>query len=243
MATGKTLVRAGLLFIVAALSFGAGPGCAPDSGPEGVRVATKYDGGPKIAFDLSKKPLPELPLPNDVGTWPDPTSRTGRRINVSLVAPTGIERDIRQKFTQLEGWGTFTPITIPFDKPLDTDDIKARHQDDDFDFTNDAVFLVNLKTGVPVPLDLGQNFPLTLRETARYWPNDPAKTESNLIFETREEDANGNGRLDPGEDTDFDAVSKSFVSITPLHLDLTDHRSIPRLKPLEETLGHFAAKR
>jgi 5'-nucleotidase len=47
----------------------------------------------------------------------------------------------------------------------------------------------------------------------------------------------------PGEDTDFDAVQKGYVAITPLHLDLTDHRSIPRLKPLEETLGHFAAKR
>ena len=47
----------------------------------------------------------------------------------------------------------------------------------------------------------------------------------------------------PGEGTDFDAVNNGFVSITPLHLDLTDHRSIPRLKPLEETLGHFATKR
>jgi 5'-nucleotidase len=47
----------------------------------------------------------------------------------------------------------------------------------------------------------------------------------------------------PGEGTDFDAVQSGFVSITPLHLDLTDHRAIPRLKPLEETLGHFAAKR
>ena len=206
MATSKMLVRAGLLFIVGALASFAGPGCAPDGGPEGVRIATKYQGGPTIEFDLGRKPLPELPLPNDVGTWPDPTSRTGRRINVSLVAPTGIERGIREKFSSLEGWGTFTPISIPFDKPLDTDDIKARHQDDDFDFTNDAVYLVNITTGVPVPLDLGQNFPLTLKETARYWPNDPASTEANLIFETREEDQNGNGRLDPGEDTDFDGV-------------------------------------
>jgi 5'-nucleotidase len=47
----------------------------------------------------------------------------------------------------------------------------------------------------------------------------------------------------PGEGTDFDAVQGGFVSITPLHLDLTDHRAIPRLNPLEETLGHFAAKR
>jgi 5'-nucleotidase len=47
----------------------------------------------------------------------------------------------------------------------------------------------------------------------------------------------------PGDGTDFEAVRSGYVSITPLHLDLTHHQSIPRLKPLEETLGHFAAKR
>jgi 5'-nucleotidase len=41
----------------------------------------------------------------------------------------------------------------------------------------------------------------------------------------------------PGENTDFEAVQNGFVSITPLHLDLTHHESIPRLKRLEETLG------
>ena len=46
----------------------------------------------------------------------------------------------------------------------------------------------------------------------------------------------------PEEGTDFNAIQGGFVSITPLHLDLTHHASIPRLKPLEETLGHFAAK-
>jgi 5'-nucleotidase len=47
----------------------------------------------------------------------------------------------------------------------------------------------------------------------------------------------------PGEGTDFEAVQNGFVSITPLHLDLTHHASIPRLKPLEELLGHHAAQR
>jgi 5'-nucleotidase len=48
-----------------------------------------------------------------------------------------------------------------------------------------------------------------------------------------------------GEDggTDFEAVNEGFVSITPLHLDLTHHESIPRLKPLEEMLGHLAAEK
>ena len=45
-----------------------------------------------------------------------------------------------------------------------------------------------------------------------------------------------------GEGTDFEAVQDGYVSVTPLHLDLTHHASIPRLKPLEEMLAH-AAKR
>jgi 5'/3'-nucleotidase len=46
-----------------------------------------------------------------------------------------------------------------------------------------------------------------------------------------------------GENTDFEAVQNGFVSITPLHLDLTHFDSIPRLKALEETLGNFAKAR
>lgn len=47
----------------------------------------------------------------------------------------------------------------------------------------------------------------------------------------------------PEEGTDFDAIHAGYISITPLHLDLTDHASISRLKSLEETLGQHAAKR
>jgi 5'-nucleotidase len=46
----------------------------------------------------------------------------------------------------------------------------------------------------------------------------------------------------PGQDTDFEAIQAGCVSITPLHLDLTHHPSIPRLKPLEELLGPAAKK-
>jgi 5'-nucleotidase len=36
------------------------------------------------------------------------------------------------------------------------------------------------------------------------------------------------------EGTDFDAVDRKCVSITPLHLDLTDYASFDRMKPLEK---------
>ncbi|HEY0160254.1 MAG TPA: 5'/3'-nucleotidase SurE [Thermoanaerobaculia bacterium] len=45
----------------------------------------------------------------------------------------------------------------------------------------------------------------------------------------------------PGEGTDFEAIQNGYVSITPLHLDLTHDESIPGLRPLEELLGHHAA--
>lgn len=44
----------------------------------------------------------------------------------------------------------------------------------------------------------------------------------------------------PEEGSDFNAIQSGFVSITPLHLDLTHHESIQRLQPLEEMLGQFA---
>src|SRR5687767_14186730 len=47
----------------------------------------------------------------------------------------------------------------------------------------------------------------------------------------------------PGEGTDFEAIQSGLISITPLHLDLTHHQSIPRLKHLEEILGNIAKTR
>jgi 5'-nucleotidase len=50
----------------------------------------------------------------------------------------------------------------------------------------------------------------------------------------------GKATWQPGEGTDFEAVESGFISITPLHLDLTHHASIPRLKPLEDLLAAVA---
>ena len=84
----------------------ASVGCTVDEIPEGLK-RTPDGNGPEVRFNLYHKPLPEIPMPNDVAMWPDPTSRTGLRINASIVAPTEIEETARKKFDQLEGWGTF----------------------------------------------------------------------------------------------------------------------------------------
>lgn len=42
------------------------------------------------------------------------------------------------------------------------------------------------------------------------------------------------------EGTDFEAIETGHVSITPLHLDLTHHASLPRLKSLEDLIDSSA---
>src|SRR5436190_11439157 len=125
------------LLVLCAIVFGAG--CVVDTAPDGAKKTPPGD-GPRIVFDPSRRPLPEIPQPNDVATFPDPTSRTGRRINVSVEAPTRLEAAAREGFNSLEGWGTFAPISVAFERSpsvpetepaLDLESIAGRTRDYD----------------------------------------------------------------------------------------------------------------
>lgn len=196
--------------------------CVMDQATPGLR-RTPTGPGATVRFDLAHKPLPDIPLPNDTATWPDPTSRTGLRINASLIAPTSIEQQARDRFSRMEGWGTFAPITVGFDvdrtqegyadydgPALDLADLRLRQIGDDYEFADDAVYLVNLTTGVPVPIDLGAgNFNDTLKKLDKYWPNDTRASERNVLFETIDETKGGKITPDtfqPADDTDFDGT-------------------------------------
>ncbi len=163
--------------------------------------------GPTVRWDLGARPLPEVPLPNDVATFPDATSPTGLRINAGLVSDTSFETLLREGFNSLDGWGTFMPLTVSFDDDLDLAALTRRMRDDDHEFADDAVYLVNLRTGLPVPIDMGDGaFVYNARNPDGYFPNDPRGGQSNLLLDTVDEDANRNGILDPGEDTNFDGL-------------------------------------
>ncbi|MBX3187365.1 MAG: hypothetical protein KF819_10140 [Labilithrix sp.] len=190
--------------------------CGIDTAPDGLRK-TPPGNGPIVKFDVAHRPLPDVPLPNDVATFADPTSRTGRRINVSLVAPTYMERRAREDFTSMEGWGVSSPISVSFERApgadpreaaIDLDDVASRMQGDEHDLSNDPIYVVNLKTGLPVFLDVGNgHYPVTLRDPHRYFPNDPKVAQNNLSFETVEEGAGlPQSAYTPALDTDFDGV-------------------------------------
>ncbi|HHW97755.1 hypothetical protein KBB45_06305 [Myxococcota bacterium] len=178
--------------------------------PEGL-MPTETGEGPLIRWDTLAKPFPDLPLPNNVATRIDPTSPTGRRINLSLEASTVAESLVRAKANEMDGFGLFSPVWLSFEDPLDVADMFERHTKN-HDFSDDAVYLINVTPESPefgwaTPLDVGQgNFPLGLEWPWQYWDFDVHADSPNLLFATHDEDVNGNGVLDPYEDIDFDGV-------------------------------------
>jgi len=196
-----------VLVFFTALSLG---GCHLDNtSPEGLELNLETK-GPQVVFDLDAEPLPEIPFPNDLATRLDATSPTGRRLNISTMAPTKLESELRGFADKIDGWGTFSQISVRFDAEIDATDVWNRQQTRDLG--DDALYVVNVDPTSPgfgeyVPLDVGGGrFPFALENRSNYFPNDTRKGESNLIFETVNEDLNGDGILQPEEDTDFDGV-------------------------------------
>lgn len=179
-------------------------------GPDGLRTTPSGE-GPQVVWDLEALPLPTIPFPNDFATRVDAMSPTGRRLNVSMVAPTDVETTLRERAVQLDGFGTFAPIFVTFDAPLDLADLVSRQLDNDT-AKDDAVLVINITTDSPdygqmVTLDFGRGWlPRTVPKPNLYFAHDPRAGQSNLVFETMDEDLDGDGVLDPGEDTDGDGV-------------------------------------
>lgn len=197
------MVRA---FLAASLVFTA---CAS---PEASGLLLAPEGtGASIVFDIEERPFPNVPLPNDFASRFDAASPTKKRLNASKVASTAWERAIRDELARLDGWGTYAPMSLSFSKQLDLGNLARRHVGDDYDQSDDALYVIDVTPNSPefcqaVPLDVGNgNFPAVI-EDRDYFPNDPRGDTGNLLFEEVEEDLNRNNALDPGEDTDMDGI-------------------------------------
>lgn len=191
----------GALTPVTALWLLAVAGC---SEPEGLMRAEPAD--ITVKFDFDHLPLPDIPLPNDIATRPDPTSPTGLRINASMLAATSYERRTRRLIDGLDGWGVYQPITVPFTGPIDVLSVRERHDDTDYETSDDAIYLIDIDRDSPDfgrihHLDVGNgNYPIVIERLDKYGDNSPREWNQNVVFDESDEDQNGNGVLDPSED-------------------------------------------
>lgn len=204
------------------LTLALASGCSPE--PKGLALADPA-AKTRVVFDFFHEPLPEIPMPNDVATRYDPSSPTHVRVNAPLVCPSQMQRRERDRIDQLDGWGTFQPLTIPFSAPLDIESINKAHRnpaDKKYDLSDDVIYLINVDPNSPHKgtihhLDIGNgNYPVVVKNLDNYWKNDPRGATVSLPFEEYDEDKNGNGVLDPAkmvngvlqppEDTDADGL-------------------------------------
>jgi hypothetical protein len=198
-------------------------------------------GGPRIVFDLTRKPFPEVPFPNDVLTRIDRSSPTGLRLNVSLVAPSQTERDLRGRLDSLDGFGTFAPITVAFDADIDVVDLFARQSDPDP--RNHAVRLVEIDSGKEWPLDFGvgphAHFPAAMVSTpGPYFFADPFADENNLLFPTRGPLANLLHPLDPAFPASHGNVAQQDEDLLEFYERSTHTLILRPVLPLHEQIRY-----
>lgn len=195
MIVSRTLARGlgvlGVFLGVALLS-----GC-PDGADEEVfgQFQSSALGGTRVRFDPLSAHIPEIPFPNDTATVLDASAATGRRLNIRTFAPTVFEQRVRHHLDELDGFGTFAPISVAFDAPLDLHTVSG-----------ETVLLVDLGPSEPywgshlVPLDAQNNgnFPIHIRPF--FFPEEHpfphAETEQLLFAPDNRMDLDGDGEAE-----------------------------------------------
>lgn len=186
---------------------------------------TPAGSGPQVVFDPLNLPMPEIPFPNNLAARYDADSPTGLRLNFPTNAITGVERRTRELINNMTGFGTFAPISISFDQPLDVTTINSK-----------SIKVINisqsrrahpcthpncpnsLKYGAEADLEFGQGrFPLLI-EPFDFYPSDPIMNANNVLYTPSEmlygfdennvfdrywTDLDGDGEVDHGNEYDF----------------------------------------
>ena len=120
-------------------------------GPEPESLAPTPEGdGARIIYAPLQRPDADIPFPNNAATRLDPTSPTGRRLNLTLESPLESESKLRRHLNELDGFSLVGPITVAFEEPLDLSTV-----------THESVMLYDVSPSSPnyleaIPLDLGE---------------------------------------------------------------------------------------
>jgi len=146
--------------------------------------------GPQVVFKPDATPFPATPYPNDYFTVSDPSTLTGKRLDLPLAATTEIEGKVREDLRQLDGFGTYAPIWVSFTEPLDLDTVR-----------DENILLIKLDgpdAGETVPLDLGKGYRPVITVPKTYWPHDPLAEANNRLM-----DPDNKADIDGDTDVEF----------------------------------------
>lgn len=181
------------LVVVSALLWWAA-GCLSGSDERLARLSSAEGQGPMVVFDPLESPNARIPFPNDLVTILDRSSPTGRRLNIRMSAPTEFERSMRRQMNRLDGFGTFAPLTVSFDAPVDLATVTPSH-----------VKVVNIDTGSPrygeqVPLDLPEDagkslYPIEITPWP-FPPHTPYRAARQVLFDPEYGDVGSPGFAD-----------------------------------------------
>ncbi len=201
------LVPAGLLLVV---------GCSSGGNPLVGFAATVAGEGPVVVWDVFDEPLPDIPFPNDIATRPDLESPTGRRVNASLLATTSAGTRAAQAHRRARRLRHVPAVvdSVPVSRPR-----PARARTNRFSSgscacngptpgsrTTRSWSSMSRRAAAPTvrprcSTSGNGNFPIGVEDEGDYWDNDPRRCASNLVFDTYEEDVDGDGHFDVWEDT------------------------------------------
>jgi len=184
-----------------------------------------------IRFELFAKPLPESRSPTTSRPGPIPRAATACvSTRASSRRPSSSGRG--EKFTPDGGMGTFLPMTLSFDRAriwLRTSarhhlaNMKQRSSVDDYDFRERRGLHHHLATGVPVPVDLGEDAFNRRYASSALLSHTILGDRQNSLFET----STRPGRPAPSHEVQPRARTTSTAVARPPNLDYPSRASLP----------------
>jgi len=133
--------------------------------------------GPHVLFEPNAKPVPLLPFPNDIMTRSSPSTKTGKRLDIPTETDTALETKLRRLMNTLDGFGTFSAITVSFDSEIDLSTVGP-----------DSIIVVVADPKSPHFGELaiidypGENYPVNMKEPLKLFAVDPNQGYGDVIF-------------------------------------------------------------
>lgn len=144
----------------------------------------------RVRFDLTGG-IKSVPWPNDALCWFD-DARDGPCVpNLSAAELSPTQADWVAAINATRGWSPLGSIVVPFERSAGASTIdftRLLEVQRDADWSNDAIYLIDLETGLPRALDFPtQRGDFVLNRPFALDPSDPRQQEPSLVIETVDE--------------------------------------------------------